>query len=63
MLLKKSCVRLYHASSFLRYPSCICLCCCVVVMLHERVNDYITYRDLVHVPAEFFKDSKRTWLP
>ena len=24
---------------------------------------YNIYRDLVHVPAEFFKDSKRSWLP
>ena len=31
-----SCVFILH------YPSCICICSFVVVMLHERVNDYIT---------------------
>ena len=48
-LKKPSCV-LLPASSFLHLNchcvvySCICLWCCVVVMLHERVNDYITTR-------------------
>ena len=36
---------------------------CVVMMLHDAVNDYIINHDLVPVPAEFFKDSERTWLP
>ena len=47
-------LRLYHRASVYY---------CVVMMLHDAVDDYITNHDLVPVPAEFFKDSERTWLP
>ena len=54
MLLKKSsCVFLpafsFMRPLFLRLSACVCLYCCVVVMLHEHVNDYITFHSLTRV--------------
>ena len=46
--------------------SCVFLCASVFTIIESLWYDKWVYNinsDLVHVPAEFFKDSKRTWLP
>ena len=51
-------------SSFRRFPSCVCLWYCVVVMLNERVNNYITislgskFNDIAEIACKKMKISE-----
>ena len=47
---------------FMRLSFCVHLSL-LLLSCYDTANEYISLSDLVLVPAEFCKDSKRTWLP
>ena len=48
---KYNCKEVFLCCFFLRFPSCVCLWYCIVMMLNDDVDDYITF--WIPIPSLF----------